>query len=222
MYDYLYFLHCVSLTVPVMQKSVKRLEKCDFIVQLFALIDKPLRDDERKSLNIAYNRFANRIQQISKQDGCSRLDSLQLLARIRETLVQLLENYNDSTSLQYLLIRSSLSLVDFEQRIIYLQLKYPGIREIATQRRHSPLKISKRFTNSDLMEVIAALSAVGFFCQQDDSPATFMQVIREFETLCNTSFKNPDNCRWAVLNRKNRLTHFLDTLRGTLVELSQK
>lgn len=150
------------------------------------------------------------------------LDSLQLLARIRETLVQLLENYNDSASLQCLLIRSSLSLVDFEQRMIYLQLKYPGIREIAAQRRHSPLKISKRFTNSDLMEVIAALSAVGFFCQQDDSPATFMQITREFETLCNTSFKNPDNCRWAVLNRKNRLTHFLDTLRGTLVELSQK
>ncbi len=106
-----------------MQKSVKRLEKCDFIVQLFSLIDKPLRDNERKSLNIAYNRFVNRIQQISKQDGCSRLDSLQLLARIRETLVQLLENYNDSTSLQYLLIRSSLSLVDFEKQMIYLQLK---------------------------------------------------------------------------------------------------
>ena len=38
----------------------------------------------------------------------------------------------------------------------------------------------------------------------------------------NTSFKNPDNCRWAILNRKNRLTHFLDTLRVTLAELSQK
>ena len=177
---------------------------------------------ERKDLNIAYNRFINRIQQISKQDECSRLDSLQLLARIRETLVQLLENYNNSTSLQYLLIRSSLSLVDFEQRMIYLQLKYPGIREVTAQRHHSPLKISKRFTNSDLMEVIAALSAVGFFCQQDDSPATFMQITREFETLCNTSFKNPDNCRWAILNRKNRLTHFLDMLRNTLVELSQK
>ena len=175
-------------------------------------------------LNIqhTYNCFAERIQQISKQEECSRLDSLQLLARIRETLVQLLGNYNDSASLQYLLIRSSLSLVDFEQQMIYLQLKYPGIREIAAQRPHSPLKISKRFTNSDLMEVIAALSAVGFFCQQDDSPATFMQITREFEMLCNTSFKNPDNCRWAVLNRKNRLTHFLDTLRGTLVELSQK
>ena len=176
----------------------------------------------RQNIQHTYNCFAERIQQISKQEECSRLDSLQLLARIRETLVQLLDNYNDSTSLQYLLIRSSLSLVDFEKQMIYLQLKYPGIREIAAQRRHSPLKISKRFTNSDLMEVIAALSAVGFFCQQDDSPATFMQVIREFEILCNTNFKNPDNCRWAVLNRKNRLTHFLDTLRGTLVELSQK
>lgn len=205
-----------------MLKRIRQLEKSDFIGQLLALGNEPLVDKERKNLNIAYNRFVNRIQQISKQDGCSRLDSLQLLARIRETLVHLLENYNDSASLQYMLIRSSLTLVDFEKQMIYLQLKYPGIREIATQRRHSPLKISKRFTNSDLMEVIAALSAVGFFCQQDDSPATFMQVIREFEVLCNTSFKNPDNCRWAVLNRKNRLTHFLDTLRNTLIELSQK
>lgn len=191
-------------------------------MQLLSLTDKPLHDNDRKSLNIAYNRFINRIQQVSKQDGCSKLDSLQTLARIRETLIQLLENYNNSDSLQCLLIRSSLSLVNFEKQMIYLQLKYPGIREIPSEHHHSPLKISKKYTNSDLMEVIAALSAVGFFCQQDDSPATFMQITREFETLCNTSFKNPDNCRWAVLNRKNRLTHFLDTLRNTLVELSQK
>ena len=205
-----------------MQKSVKRLEKCDFIMQLFSLTNKPLHDNDRKSLYVAYNRFINRIQQVSRQDGCSKLDSLQTLARIRETLIQLLENYNNSDSLQCLLIRSSLSLVNFEKQMIYLQLKYPGIREIPSEHHHSPLKISKKYTNSDLMEVIAALSAVGFFCQQDDSPATFMQITREFETLCNTSFKNPDNCRWAVLNRKNRLTHFLDTLRNTLVELSQK
>lgn len=206
----------------MLKKDARRLEKSDFILTLLSSTKKLLDNEERKSLYNAYNRFINRIQQVSKQDGCSRLDSLQMLARIRETLVQLLENYNDSDSLQYLLIRSSLSLVNFEEQMIYLQLKYPGVRNVHTPRTHSPLKISKRFTNSDLMEVIAALLAVGFFCQQDDSPATFMQVTREFEILCNTSFKNPDNCRWAVLNRKNRLTHFLDTLRGTLVELSQK
>ena len=175
-----------------------------------------------QNIQETYDCFVERIQQISMQKECSSLEALQALARIREILVRMIKVYNDPDSLHYLILRSSLSLVNFEKQMIYLQLKYPGIRDMTTQRSHSPLKISKQFTNSDLMEVIAALSAVGFFCQQDDSPATFMQVIREFETLCNTSFKNPDNCRWAVLNRKNRLTHFLDTLRGTLVELSQK
>ena len=175
-----------------------------------------------QNIQNTYECFVERIQQISKLKKYSSLEALQALARIREKLVQLLESYNDSDSLQCLLIRSSLSLVNFEKQMIYLQLKYPGIREMPSEHHHSPLKISKKYTNSDLMEVIAALSAIGFFCQQDDSPATFMQITREFETLCNTSFKNPDNCRWAVLNRKNRLTHFLDTLRGTLIELSQK
>ena len=201
---------------------VKRLTNCEFVRRLRMSQPTNWNSVEMKRLGIAYTRFINRIQQVSKQDSHSKLDSLQALARIRELLIRLREKQEGGRSLPNELIRSALSLVDFEQRMIYLQLKYPGIREIATQRRHSPLKISKRFTNSDLMEVIASLSAVGFFCLQDDSPATFMQVTREFETLCNTSFKNPDNCRWAVLNRKNRLTHFLDTLRSTLVELSQK
>ncbi len=82
--------------------------------------DRTLGASEKESLNRDYNRFIDWLQGISKQSEYSMLDSLQLLARIRETLVQLLENYNDSASLQCLLIRSSLSLVDFEQRMIYL------------------------------------------------------------------------------------------------------
>lgn len=196
-------------------KEVKNNE-CELIMLI-----KEMRHSNQNIQN-TYECFVERIQQISKLKKYSSLEALQALARIREKLVQLLESYNDSDSLQCLLIRSSLSLINFEKQMICLQLKYPGIRNMHTSRPHSSLKISGRFTNSDLMEVIAALSAVGFFCQQDDSPATFMQITREFETLCNTSFKNPDNCRWAILNRKNRLTHFLDTLRGTLAELSQK
>ena len=153
-----------------MQKRVKRLEKSSFIAQLLSSANRPLYNKERKNLKMAYDRFVKRIQQISKQERYSRLDSLHILAQIRETLAQLLESYKDSDSLQCLLIRSSLSLINFEKQMIYLQLKYPGIRNVHTSRPHSPLKISKRFTNSDLMEVIAALSAVGFFCQQDNSP----------------------------------------------------
>lgn len=201
---------------------VKKLANSEFIRLLYALKVLNPTHSEIKRIGMAHTRFINKIQQISKLDNQSKLESLQALARIRELLIHLREKHEGNRSFTNELIRSAVSLVDFEQRMIYLQLKYPGIREIAAQRRHSPLKISKRFTNSDLMEVIAALSAVGFFCQQDDSPASFMQITREFETLCNTSFKNPDNCRWAILNRKNRLTHFLDMLRNTLVELSQK
>lgn len=169
----------------------------------------------------AYNRFIDRIQRLSKQGNQSKLDSLHTLARIRERIARLLERCDNKHSVQYSLLKSALALIGFEKKMIYLQLKYPGIREVQSHRR-SELKISKKYTNSDLMEVIASLASIEFFCLCDDSPASFMQITREFETLCNTRIKNPDNCRWAVLNRKNRLTHFLDTLRNTLVELSRK
>lgn len=204
-----------------MNNMVKRFSRSEFL-KLLHTTDMNPKNIDNKRLSLAYTRFINRIQTVSKLDSCSRLEALQALARTREILFRLQAQYKDSESLSYQLIRSSLSLINFEKQMICLQLKYPGIRNMHTSRPHSLLKISGRFTNSDLMEVIAALSAVGFFCQQDGSPASFMQITREFETLCNTSFKNPDNCRWAILNRKNRLTHFLDMLRSTLVELSQK
>ena len=145
-----------------------------------------------------------------------------MLARIRERLTRLLESCDDRRSIQSALVKSALSLIEFEKKLIYLQLKYPGIRDIQSKRRHSPLKISKKYTNSDRMELIAPLSAAGFFCLYDDTPASFMQITREFEIMCNTRIKNPDNSRWAILNRKNKLTHFLDILRNTLIELSQR
>lgn len=96
-----------------------------------------------QNIQNTYECFVERIQQISKLKKYSSLEALQALARIREKLVQLLESYNDSDSLQSLLIRSSLSLVNFEKQMIYLQLKYPGIREMPSEHHHSPLKISK-------------------------------------------------------------------------------
>lgn len=72
------------------------------------------------------------------------------------------------------------------------------------------------------MELIAPLTVAGFFCLYDDTPASFMQIVREFEIMCYTRIKDPDNCRRAILNRKNKLTYFLDILRHTLIELSQR
>lgn len=204
-----------------MSKNIKKFEKSVFIVMLYTRMNEELSETDSIRMYEAYSRFIDRIQRLSKQENQSKLDSLHTLACIRERIARLLERCDNKHSVQYSLLKSALALIGFEKKMIYLQLKYPGIREVQSHRR-SELKISKKFTNSDLMEVIASLASIEFFCLCDDSPASFMQITREFETLCNTKIKNPDNCRWAVLNRKNRLTHFLDTLRNTLVELSRK
>lgn len=204
-----------------MSKNIKKFEKSVFIVMLYTRMNEELSETDSIRMYEAYSRFIDRIQRLSKQENQSKLDSLHTLACIRERIARLLERCDNKHSVQYSLLKSALALIGFEKKMIYLQLKYPGIREVQSHRR-SELKISKKFTNSDLMEVIASLASIEFFCLCDDSPASFMQITREFETLCNTRIKNPDNCRWAVLNRKNRLTHFLDTLRNTLVELSRK
>ena len=204
-----------------MSKNIKKFEKSGFIVMLYTRMNEELSETDSIRMYEAYSRFIDRIQRLSKQENQSKLDSLHTLARIRERIARLLERCDNKHSVQYSLLKSALALIGFEKKMIYLQLKYPGIREVQSHRR-SELKISKKFTNSDLMEVIASLASIEFFCLCDDSPASFMQITREFETLCNTKIKNTDNCRWAVLNRKNRLTHFLDTLRNTLVELSRK
>lgn len=205
-----------------MSKSIKRLEKSDFITMINTFMNESLTEMECIHLNTAYNRFIDQVQRISKRENLSQLDALHTLARIRERLARLQELCKNRYSIQYLLLKSALSLIGFEKRMIYLQLKYPGIKEVRSRHRHSPLKISKQYTNSDLMELIAPLSATGFFCQYDGSPASFMQIVREFEILCNTNIKNPDNCRWAILNRKTKLTHFIDILKNTLIELSRK
>ena len=174
------------------------------MTMLHMQVNKELPEPECEHLNAVYDRFINQIQHVSKQENQSKLDSLHMLARIRERLIRLLE--------------STLSLIEFEKKLIYLQLKYPGIKDIQSKHRHLPLKISKKYTNSDLMELIAPLSAAGFFCLYDGVPGSFIQIVREFEIMCNTRIKS----RWSILNRKNKLTHFFDILRNTLIELSQR
>ena len=75
-----------------------------------------------------YDRFINQIQHVSKQENQSKPDSLHVLARIRERLTRLLETCCDRKSMQYALIKSALSLIEFEKKLIYLQLKYPGVK----------------------------------------------------------------------------------------------
>lgn len=86
----------------------KRFGRSEFI-KLLHIKNLNLNNSDNKRLSLAYTRFINRIQTVSKLDSCSRLEALQVLARTREILFRLQAQHKDSESFSYQLIRSSLS-----------------------------------------------------------------------------------------------------------------
>lgn len=201
-------------------KSSKILDNCDFIALLRSSLHAPFTMQEQLLLDLEYDRFLARIERVV-QGSKSKLEKLRILTRTGETLERLKLNIKDQTSSRYLYAQSAGSILDFEKRAILLQLKYPGLSE-GTAVRKAPFRLSKKYTPTDLMEIITPLHAIGFFCLPDGSPASLADLTKEFETLCGIKFRNPETCRWAVLNRKNKLTYIVDTLRRTLLELSVK
>lgn len=201
-------------------KGSKILDNCGFIVLLHSSLDTQFTMQEQMLLDLEYDRFLARIERFV-QSNKSKMEKLRILTRTGETLERLKLNIKDQTSSRYLYAQSAGSILDFEKRAILLQLKYPGLSE-GSATRHAPFRLSKKYTPTDLMEIITPLHAIGFFCLPDGSPVSFAELTKELETLCGIKFKNPETCRWAVLNRKTKLANIVDTLRRTLLELSVK
>ena len=66
-----------------MNNIAKRFSRSEFIKLLHTTNVNPNNIDNQR-LSLAYTRFINRIQTVSKLDSCSRLEALQALARTRE------------------------------------------------------------------------------------------------------------------------------------------
>ena len=98
-----------------MNNMAKRFGRSEFIKLLHTTNVNPNNIDNQR-LSLSYTRFINRIQTVSKLDSCSKLEALQALARTREILFRLQSQHKDSESLSYQLIRSSLSLINFENK----------------------------------------------------------------------------------------------------------
>lgn len=103
-----------------------------------------------------------------------------------------------------------------------MQLRYPALATQQSKHIRSPYYWSAEYTLTDLMELISALHASGAIRKADGTPAELNKLVRTFELLLNVSFKNPDRCRNATLNRKVNVTKFLDALKQALVERSQR
>ena len=116
----------------------------------------------------------------------------------------------------------TLFLIDMEVRLLHLRLRYPQSGIVPEVKIESPLYLSKDLTVTDLVELLYALHLIGAFRKSDGSRIEFSVVIHTFEEVLHIRIKNYERFKNAAVNRKIRLTGFLDQLKAALTERSQR
>lgn len=201
---------------------MENLDKNQFTVMLDTLLNRRLSNAECTAFHAAYEEFIDLLHGLTAQFCKSPLDLLHELARLQSRLMRLQERIVGKESPQASLLESALLLTNFEIRLVFTRLRYPSIADpVSVEVPRSPLYLSKEFTPTDLMELIAALQISGAVRRIDGSPADLPTLVDVLSKTFNVRINNPEQCRHAVVNRKLRLTRFLDLLRNSLVEYSQ-
>lgn len=72
------------------------------------------------------------------------------------------------------------------------------------------------------MELITALHLSGAIRRIDGTRVDLATLVDVLSRTFNVRINNPEQCRHAVVNRKLRLTRFLDFLRNNLIAYSQR
>ena len=110
----------------------------------------------------------------------------------------------------------ALEAIHSELRMLDLRLRYPELTD-----RQAQLPVL--YLNSEyLVELIVVLYESKVFRTHDGRKAHLISLIRTFEIAFNVRLPNFDVLRNSAINRKIHPTKFLDKLRSTLIELSQK
>lgn len=113
-------------------------------------------------------------------------------------------------------------LIDNELILTRLRICHPELEKAKEPVSKSPLYWSKEFTPTDLLEVLTSLAAIKAIRSADGSPSAFTSIIHVFEWALNIRFPNMQNSKHALLNRKIRLTSFIDRMKNALIELSER
>ena len=206
-----------------MNRIMENLDKNQFIVTLDTLLNRRLSDAECTAFHAAYEEFIDLLHGLAVQSSKSPLDLLHDLARLQSRLMRSQARIVEKESPQASLLESALLLTNFEIRLVFTRLRYPSIADpVSVEVPKSPLYLSKEFTPTDLMELIAALQISGAVRRIDGSPADLPTLVDVLSKSFNVRINNPEQCRHAVINRKLRLTRFLDLLRNHLIECSRR
>lgn len=201
---------------------MENLDKNQFIVTLDTLLNRRLSDAECTAFHAAYEEFIDLLHGLAVQSSKSPLDLLHELAHLQSRLMRLQERIVGKESPQASLLESALLLTNFEIRLIFTRLRYPSIADqVSVEVPRSPLFLSGQFTPTDIMELATALHLSGAIRRIDGTRVDLTTLVDVLSRTFNVRINNPEQCRHAVVNRKLRLTRFLDFLRNSLVEYSQ-
>ena len=202
---------------------MENLDKSQFIVLLETSLNRRLLSPEQKTLDAAYEDYIDLLHGLTVQSCKSALDLLHELARLQSCLMRLQERIVEKESPQVLLLKSALLLTNFEIRLVFTRVRYPSIADpVSVEVPKSPLFLSEQFTPTDIMELATALQLSGAIRRIDGTRIDLATLVDVLSGTFNVRINNPEQCRYAVVNRKLRLTRFLDFLRNNLIAYSQR
>lgn len=113
-------------------------------------------------------------------------------------------------------------LLDAELHLLYSRFTHPQFFQPSSSLRRYDFHLSKRYTKSDLTELLSSLSCVGFFVDSKGDAVPYVQIVAAFSELLGIELTNPHNKRMKVLDRKISAVKFLRTLSEALIEKSRK
>ena len=206
-----------------MAQTTSELEESLLIRLLTTSPDRRLTDSERKAFDAAHEDYIDALQALSQDLRKSPLEILHRLIRADARLCRLKNCICDKHSLQASLLKSAIQLTNFEIRLIFTRLRYPSIADpVSAEVPKSPLFLSEQFTPTDIMELATALQLSGAIRRIDGTRIDLATLVDVLSGTFNVRINNPEQCRHPVVNRKLRLTRFLDFLRNNLIAYSQR
>ena len=174
-------------------------------------------------LSELFEEFIQELTAYSSDDHRSIIERLRCMSFTlgQVSLLEKRKNRISESLLTDYMVRT-LFLIDMEVRLLHLRLRYPHSGIVPEVKIESPLYLSKDLTVTDLVELLYALHLIGAFRKSDGSRIEFSVVIHTFEEVLHIRIKNYERFKNAAVNRKIRLTGFLDQLKAALTERSQR
>ena len=205
-------------------KNLRFLENSHFMKLLCTSLENNSGQCDLERLKASYARFVGSVQCLVASEQYAPLDMLHALSRARNRLVRLRSCEERRPAALVALWEGAVSHLEFEMRMVHLRIEHPAVMDRLPQseKPRSVLYLAEQFTPTDLMELITALHSAGVGRRIDGTRANVEQLVELFSWMFNVRINNSIQCRRGVINRKLRLTRFLDLLRNSLIEESQR